>query len=215
MASDPLNQQENNFKFILPMEAPVFQPTVDEFKNPLDYINKIRPIAEKYGICKIQPPSQIWQPPFSLNADTFKFRPRIQNLNKLHAENRIKLEFLNQIRKFWECKDKKIKLPIATNLDLHRLYSLVIQEGGFENVSKQRKWHILSQSLGLHKRWAISYIKQYYERILLPFEIYMNCNSKDGNIFNNLPEKNVTTCNNEHCERQDNAKFNSKLIFHY
>ena len=44
--------------------APTFYPTVEEFKgNPIHYINKIQPIAEKYGICKIVPPPG-WDPPF-------------------------------------------------------------------------------------------------------------------------------------------------------
>lgn len=38
--------------------APTFHPSVEEMEgNPLHYIEKIRPIAEKYGICKIVPPS--------------------------------------------------------------------------------------------------------------------------------------------------------------
>jgi len=42
--------------------APVFFPTIEEFEgNPLSYIEKIRPIAEAYGICKIVPP-QGWNP---------------------------------------------------------------------------------------------------------------------------------------------------------
>jgi hypothetical protein len=44
------------FEFDVPEEAPVFVPTAEEFKNPLVYIQKIRPLAEKYGICKIKPP---------------------------------------------------------------------------------------------------------------------------------------------------------------
>ena len=37
--------------------GPVFYPTVEDFEgNPLHYIDKIRPIAERYGICKIVPP---------------------------------------------------------------------------------------------------------------------------------------------------------------
>lgn len=44
------------FQFEVPPECPIFVPTVEEFKNPLMYIAKIRPIAEKYGICKIRPP---------------------------------------------------------------------------------------------------------------------------------------------------------------
>lgn len=55
-SSFSVNKNEE-FSFEVPAEAPVFVPTVEEFKNPLTYINKIRPIAEKYGICKIRPPS--------------------------------------------------------------------------------------------------------------------------------------------------------------
>lgn len=45
------------FEFIIPPEAPVFSPTEAEFQEPLVYIDKIRPIAEKFGICKIKPPA--------------------------------------------------------------------------------------------------------------------------------------------------------------
>jgi JmjC domain, hydroxylase/jmjN domain/C5HC2 zinc finger len=47
--------------------APVFYPTVEEFQlNPIQYIEqKVRPIAEQYGICKIVPPVG-WNPrPYS------------------------------------------------------------------------------------------------------------------------------------------------------
>jgi histone demethylase JARID1 len=39
-----------------PSEAPVFYPTCDEFADPLEYIEKIRPIASRAGLCKIIPP---------------------------------------------------------------------------------------------------------------------------------------------------------------
>jgi len=42
--------------------APVFFPTVEEMQgNPIDFVRKIRPIAERYGICKIVPPAG-WNP---------------------------------------------------------------------------------------------------------------------------------------------------------
>lgn len=56
--------KNEEFVFEVPSEAPVFVPTPEEFKNPLTYINKIRPIAEKYGICKIRPPSVSTQEDF-------------------------------------------------------------------------------------------------------------------------------------------------------
>lgn len=44
------------FKFVPPPEAPVFEPTEEEFQDPLAYIERIRPYAEKTGLCKIRPP---------------------------------------------------------------------------------------------------------------------------------------------------------------
>nr|ACO13475.1 Histone demethylase JARID1B [Esox lucius] len=43
-------------EFIAPPECPVFEPSWEEFADPFAYINKIRPIAEKTGICKVRPP---------------------------------------------------------------------------------------------------------------------------------------------------------------
>ena len=44
-------------EFISPPEAPVFQPTAEEFKDPVAYITKIRPVVVNTGICKIRPPA--------------------------------------------------------------------------------------------------------------------------------------------------------------
>lgn len=46
-------------EFVPPPECPVFEPSWEEFADPLGYIAKIRPIAEKSGICKIRPPPVI------------------------------------------------------------------------------------------------------------------------------------------------------------
>lgn len=44
------------FEFRPPPAAPTYHPSVQEFQDALAYIAKIRPEAEKYGICKIKPP---------------------------------------------------------------------------------------------------------------------------------------------------------------
>jgi histone demethylase JARID1 len=64
--------------------GPTFYPTVEEFEgNPLTYINKIRPIAEKYGVCKIVPP-QGWNPPFCIDMESDKkFETKLQLLHHI------------------------------------------------------------------------------------------------------------------------------------
>ena len=63
---------------------PTFYPTEQEWAgDPLEYINAIRPEAEKYGCCNIvAPPS--WQPEFRLpNGDDLRFRTRVQAVTEL------------------------------------------------------------------------------------------------------------------------------------
>lgn len=55
-SSDKSKGPSRDFEFTIPPEAPVFEPTSEEFQDPLGYIRKIRPVAEKSGICKIKPP---------------------------------------------------------------------------------------------------------------------------------------------------------------
>lgn len=74
----------SQIKFNEITEAITFTPSVDEFKEPLEYIEKIRLIGEKYGVCKIVPPAD-WKPPFVIDMFNFKFRPRIQRLNELEV----------------------------------------------------------------------------------------------------------------------------------
>ena len=68
---------QEQYDFVPPPEAPVFTPTMEEFKDAMAYIEKIRPIAEEFGICKIRPPDE-WRPPFMVDLDKLKFKPRIQ-----------------------------------------------------------------------------------------------------------------------------------------
>ena len=64
---DPHVSRKNSRIFGI-QEAPTFYPTRDEFKDPLEYIKKISPEGEKYGIIKIVPPKE-YKPEFSLKTE--------------------------------------------------------------------------------------------------------------------------------------------------
>uniref|UniRef100_A0A8C7WPU2 [histone H3]-trimethyl-L-lysine(4) demethylase n=1 Tax=Oryzias sinensis TaxID=183150 RepID=A0A8C7WPU2_9TELE len=161
-------------EFIPPPECPVFEPSWEEFADPFAYINKIRPIAEKTGICKIRPPQE-WQPPFACDVDRLKFTPRIQRLNELEAQTRVKLNFLDQIAKFWELQGCTLKIPHVERkiLDLYQLNKLVNEEGGFDAVCRERRWTKISVKMGFAPGKAIgSHLRAHYERILFPYNLF-------------------------------------------
>ncbi|GFS49370.1 hypothetical protein NPIL_411092 [Nephila pilipes] len=163
-----------DFEFVPPPEAPVFEPTAEEFKDPLAYIAKIRPVAERTGICKIKPPPE-WQPPFAVDVDNFKFTPRMQRLNELEATTRVKLNFLDQIAKFWELQGSSLKIPNVERkaLDLFTLYRVVLEEGGSEIVSRERRWSRIATRMGYPPgRGVGSLLRQHYERILYPYHVF-------------------------------------------
>uniref|UniRef100_A0A672RHX7 [histone H3]-trimethyl-L-lysine(4) demethylase n=1 Tax=Sinocyclocheilus grahami TaxID=75366 RepID=A0A672RHX7_SINGR len=163
-------------EFVPPPECPVFEPSLEEFADPLGYIAKIRPIAEKSGICKIRPPPD-WQPPFAVEVDNFRFTPRIQRLNELEAETRVKLNYLDRIAKFWEIQASSLKIPNIErrSLDLFSLAKIVTDEGGFEAVCKERRWARVAQKLGYPPGKNIgSLLRSHYERIVYPFELFQS-----------------------------------------
>ncbi|CAH2316157.1 lysine-specific demethylase 5C isoform X1 [Pelobates cultripes] len=162
--------------FIPPPECPVFEPTWEEFADPLGYIARIRPIAEKSGICKIRPPVD-WQPPFAVEVDNFRFTPRIQRLNELEAETRVKLNYLDQIAKFWEIQGSSLKIPNVERriLDLYALNKIVQDEGGYELISRERRWARVAQRMGYPSGKNLgSLLRSHYERIIYPFYMYQS-----------------------------------------
>ncbi|XP_048682572.2 lysine-specific demethylase 5B isoform X7 [Caretta caretta] len=163
-------------EFLPPPECPVFEPSWEEFADPFAFIHKIRPIAEQTGICKVRPPPD-WQPPFACDVDKLHFTPRIQRLNELEAQTRVKLNFLDQIAKFWELQGCTLKIPHVERkiLDLFQLNRLVAEEGGFDLVCKERKWTKIAIRMGFAPGKAVgSHIRAHYERILYPYNLFQS-----------------------------------------
>ncbi|KAJ3612364.1 hypothetical protein NHX12_020640 [Muraenolepis orangiensis] len=150
-------------EFVPPPECPVFEPSWEDFSDPLGFINKIRPIAEKTGICKIRPPED-WQPPFACDVHNFRFTPRVQRLNELEALTRVRLNFLDQIAKFWELQGSKIRFPHVERkiLDLYRL-------------SKEKLWSKVASWMGFPPGKGVgSLLRSHYQKILYPYELFQS-----------------------------------------
>ncbi|KAE9522307.1 hypothetical protein AGLY_017298 [Aphis glycines] len=171
---DPVSLMENGkFIFNAPPEAPVFEPTAEEFKDPLKYISKIRSVAQKYGICKIRPPSN-WNPPFCVDVDKFKFTPIIQKLNEQDAITRVKLNFLEKIAKYWHLQGISFKIPVLEQraVDLYSLYKIVEFEGGFDEVCSKKKWEKVASRMGyVCKKSSSTVLKSHYKKWLNPFSL--------------------------------------------
>lgn len=53
-------------------EAPTYRPTLEEWKEPLEYIQKIADEGRKYGIIKIIPPDS-WNPDFAIDTEVRRY----------------------------------------------------------------------------------------------------------------------------------------------
>ena len=123
----------------------------------------------------VRPPED-WQPPFAVDVDQLKFTPRIQRLNELEAHTRIKLNFLDQVAKFWELQGSTLKIPLVEKraLDLYTLKRYVIKAGGFAKLTEEKRWQKVATDMGYSagNKNIGNILKVHYERILYPLDIF-------------------------------------------
>ncbi|CAL9102486.1 unnamed protein product [Musa acuminata var. zebrina] len=84
-------------------ECPVFSPSKEEFENPLDYLQRIAPVASRYGICKIISPISASVPAgvvLMKEQAGFKFTTRVQPLRLAEWAADDKVTFFLSGRKY-------------------------------------------------------------------------------------------------------------------
>ncbi|KAI7883965.1 hypothetical protein K492DRAFT_205018 [Lichtheimia hyalospora FSU 10163] len=159
-------------------EAPTYYPTELEFKDPIRYIQSIRPEAEKFGIVKIVPPDT-YKPGFAIDTKDFRFKTRVQKLNSMEGETRANVNYLEQLYKFHRLHGHPInKVPQLDKrpIDLFRLKKEVARRGGYQKVTKQKKWAEIGRDLGYTRKQCTSMsnaLKSAFGRIILPYEIWL------------------------------------------
>ncbi|EGO02116.1 hypothetical protein SERLA73DRAFT_159163 [Serpula lacrymans var. lacrymans S7.3] len=154
-------------------DCPVFYPTLDEFNDPMTYVRSISDSAKDYGICKIVPPNG-WKMPFVTDTEAFRFKTRLQRLNSIEASSRAKINFLEQLYRFHKQQgNSRVSVPTINHkpLDLWLLRKEVHKLGGYDAVTKNKKWSDLGRLLGYGGIPGLStQIKNSYTRVILPYE---------------------------------------------
>ncbi|XP_062393263.1 proline-rich protein 36 [Sardina pilchardus] len=97
-----------------------------------------------------------------------------------HPEEQL---FLDQLFSFMERQGSPIsKVPNLgfKKIDLFLMYSVVKRLGGYENVTTQRMWKTVYNELGGSpgSTSAATCTRRHYERLMLPYEQFMNSGSK-------------------------------------
>ncbi|KAI8055345.1 JmjC domain, hydroxylase-domain-containing protein [Syncephalis plumigaleata] len=159
-------------------EAPTYRPTEEEFRDPMQYIARIRPEAERYGICKIVPPDN-WQPGFHIDTETFRFRTRLQELNRMEGSTRANLNYLQQLYRFHRQLGTPVRHVPQLNkrpVDLYRLRKEVMERGGFDEVCRNKQWASIGRTLQVDGKTCTSLsnsLKSFYLKIIAPHEAYL------------------------------------------
>lgn len=199
-------------EFVRPPYAPTFYPTEEEFADPISYVAKIRPTAEKYGLIKIVPPKS-FRPPFCIDSSKFEFTPRVQRLNEIDALFRLRIVFINKLVKFWQIQGKQFRIPYVDNkyIDLYRLRQLVAEEGGFRKVTETRRWSHIAKTLGF-KPSAGPSMKYHYNNWIHPFELNIASSSSNetANANNNNIENGQQPSTSSSAAAEENNKNNKE-----
>ncbi|VDM31022.1 unnamed protein product [Hydatigera taeniaeformis] len=158
--------------------APVFTPPLEDFDDPIKYVQKIYDTAVKYGICKIKPPKN-WSPPFSVNDTEYSFIPRIQRIADVSPRNREKNAFLESLANYWKSQNITVFAQFirGKQLDMYELHAAVKNCGGYNNVCLKNAWIIICGTMGFESCPDIaSAICAKYQRLILPFVSAHNSN---------------------------------------
>uniref|UniRef100_A0A1I7UCM9 Lysine-specific demethylase rbr-2 n=1 Tax=Caenorhabditis tropicalis TaxID=1561998 RepID=A0A1I7UCM9_9PELO len=165
-------------KFVRPPMAPIYYPTAEEFADPIEYVAKIRPEAEKYGVVKIVPPPD-FKPPFAIDKETFTFRPRTQKLNEVEAIVKEKHTFIDRLINFNRYSGLTFEFPTDRDgnvVDLYRLHRIVQNFGGCEEVNEDEKWRDVAREYLPKEQMArgvpsafINLIRSHYNLHIEPF----------------------------------------------
>nr|XP_022914063.1 protein Jumonji isoform X1 [Onthophagus taurus]XP_022914072.1 protein Jumonji isoform X2 [Onthophagus taurus] len=155
------------------VEAPVYHPSEKEFQDPLEYIEKIRPTAEKFGICRIVPPANF--KPECKVSDDMRFTAYNQYVNKMLHRWGPNFKELMAIKKYLQTQNISLTHPPwigGMEIDLPRLYQTVQTLGGLKEVIEKKRWPRVSEAMKIPKsaQDRVTKLDDIYCKYLLPYD---------------------------------------------
>ncbi|XP_044269318.1 protein Jumonji-like [Tribolium madens] len=155
------------------VEAPTFHPSEKEFQDPLEYIEKIRPKAEQFGICRIVPPSTF--KPECKVTDDMRFTAYNQYVHKMLHRWGPNFKELMAIKKYLSTQNINLTHPPwigGMEIDLPRLYQTVQSLGGLKEVIEKKKWPKVSDLMKIPKsaQDRVTKLDDIYCKYLLPYD---------------------------------------------
>jgi protein Jumonji len=171
--SNQRTRQQAQQKQGMLQEAPVFRPTESEFADPIEYIERITPIASPYGICRIIPPDNF--KPECRISDEMRFNAYNQYVHKmLHRWGPSAKEF-SAIKKYLATQSIVFQRPpliAGIEVDLPRLYHTVQELGGLKEVIEKKKWVKVAEEMCIPKTAhdRVTKLDDIYCKYLLPYD---------------------------------------------
>ncbi|KAL6261415.1 hypothetical protein P5V15_006509 [Pogonomyrmex californicus] len=155
------------------IEAPTFYPTEKDFQDPLEYIDKIKSIAEKFGICKVVPP-QNFKPECKVS-DDMRFTAYNQYVHRMLHRWGPNVKEMMAIKKYLATQSITLTQPPwigGMEVDLPHLYQTVQSLGGLKEVIEKKKWQKVADGMKIPKsaQDRITKLDDIYCKYLLPYD---------------------------------------------
>lgn len=155
------------------VDAPVFRPTEKEFQDPIAFIERIMPIAARFGLCRIIPPSSF--KPECRVSDDMRFMAYNQYVHKMQNRWGSSVKEMCAIRKYLATQSIQMNQPPligGMEVDLPRLYHTVQELGGLKEVIEKKKWARVAEEMCIPKaaQDRVSKLDDIYCKFLLPYD---------------------------------------------
>ncbi|GLH11559.1 Lysine-specific demethylase lid, partial [Gryllus bimaculatus] len=155
------------------VEAPVFYPSEKEFQDPLEYIDRIRPVAETFGLCRVVPP-QNFRPECKVS-DDMRFTAYNQYVHKMLYRWGPNVKEMMAIKKYLVTQSVSFTHPPligGMEVDLPRLYQTVQSFGGLKEVIEKKRWQRVADGMKIPKsaQDRVTKLDDIYCKYLLPYD---------------------------------------------